>query len=159
MSKTIVNILCLVALFLGVNLKVQAQSSTLTGNMNAKRVQPIASLLNNGEVLVTGGRTGNGANPSAELYNPSPRTFSYTGSMNTGRVYHAAALLPSGEVLIVGGENALFPISFHLSFKRGAVQSLQRNVQLYGKPDHRDVQSYGDDVEHGEGAGCRRHQR
>jgi hypothetical protein len=73
MSKTIVNILCLVALFLGVNLKVQAQSSTLTGNMNAERVQPTASLLNNGEVLVTGGRTGNGANPSAELYNPLNR--------------------------------------------------------------------------------------
>ena len=80
MSKTSVNILCLVALFLGVNLKVQAQSSTLTGNMNAKRVQPTATLLNNGEVLVAGGRTGNGANPSAELYNPSTGTFSYTGA-------------------------------------------------------------------------------
>ena len=75
--------------------------------MNAQRVQPTATLLNNGEVLVAGGRTGNGANPSAELYNPSTGTFSYTGSMNTGRVYHAAALLPSGEVLIVGGESAI----------------------------------------------------
>ena len=110
MRKISVNIwLLLVALFLGANLKVQAQTWTLTGNMNAQRVQPTATLLNNGEVLVTGGRTGNGANPTAELYNPSTGTFSYTGSMNTGRYGNAAALLPSGEVLIVGGESSLFP--------------------------------------------------
>jgi hypothetical protein len=104
------NPLLLAAAFLVVAVSAgKAQTWTFTGNMNAQRVQPTATLLNNGGVLVTGGRTGNGANPSAELYNAASGTFSSTGSMNTGRVYHAAALLPSGEVLVVGGENSLFP--------------------------------------------------
>ena len=96
--------LCLVALFLGVNLKVEAQTWSFTGNMNVKRVGHTATLLSNGEVLVTGGAGGTSSYSTAELYNPSAGTFSYTGSMNTGRASHAAALLPSGEVLIVGGE-------------------------------------------------------
>ena len=87
---------------------LQAQTWSFAGNMNIARVLPTVTLLNNGEVLVTGGSAGQGAFSSAELYNPSTGTFSYTGSMNTGRAYHAAALLPSGEVLIVGGET-LFP--------------------------------------------------
>jgi hypothetical protein len=108
MRKTSVHILCLVALFLGVNLKVQAQTWSFTGNMNVARTGHTATLLNNGEVLVAGGYRGGGVYSSAELYNPSAGTFSYTGSMNTGRISHAAVLLPSGEVLIVGGET-LFP--------------------------------------------------
>jgi Kelch motif len=106
MRKTSVNQwLCLVTLFLGVNLKVQAQNWALTGNMNVRRAGHTATVLKNGEVLVAGGAVG-ASTSSAELYNPSTGTFSYTGSMNTGRTNHAAALLPSGEVLIVGGSSS-----------------------------------------------------
>ena len=101
--------LLLAAAFLVVAVSgVKAQTWSFTGNMNVARVLPTATLLNHGEVLVTGSNRGGDAFSSAKLYTPPTGTFSYTGSMNTGRAYHAAALLPNGEVLIVGGET-LFP--------------------------------------------------
>lgn len=100
--------LCFAALFLGASPRVPAQTWTLTGNMNAYRTFHTTTLLNDGEVLVAGGRgIGNYNQSTAELYNPSTGTFSDTGSLNTGRVYHAAALLPSGEVLIAGGQDVV----------------------------------------------------
>jgi hypothetical protein len=80
MSKTGVNILCLVAFFLGVNLKVQAQSSSLTGKMNAARVQPTASLLNNGEVLVTGAEQATGRIPPPSFTIPHTERLATRGA-------------------------------------------------------------------------------
>jgi hypothetical protein len=61
-----------------------------------------------GKALIAGGDTGNSATPavlsSAELFDPSSKTFSPTASMTTPRRYHTATLLLNGEVLIVGGE-------------------------------------------------------
>jgi hypothetical protein len=102
--------LCLVALFFGGSLQVQANTWTYTGRMNQARTYFTATVLNNGEVLVVGG-TYRGTFvqyglTSAELYNPSTGTFTTTGSLHTGRYGHLAALLSNGKVLIAGGQNS-----------------------------------------------------
>src|SRR5580704_16435901 len=76
-----------------------------TSPMLVPRVLHTATLLQSGEVLVTGGQTTNGAGlASAELYEPRTRTWSgVSAPMLASRAGHTATLLPSGEVLIVGG--------------------------------------------------------
>jgi N-acetylneuraminic acid mutarotase len=65
------------------------------------RYNHTATLLQNGQVLVTGGSNGNGT--LAELYNPSTGTWTVTGSMSSTRTGYAATLLPNGKVLVAGG--------------------------------------------------------
>jgi hypothetical protein len=75
--------------------------------MAAARTSHTATLLQNGQVLIVGGR-GNGSNyqlSSAELYDPGTGVFASTGSMATPRTSHAATLLQSGRVLIAGGDD------------------------------------------------------
>jgi hypothetical protein len=62
-----------------------------------------ATLLNNGKVLVTGGRNGVG-DASAELYDPVTGIWSMTGAMGTVRAYDTATLLGSGKVLVAGSD-------------------------------------------------------
>ena len=76
MRKTSVNVwLCLVTLFLGVNLKAQAQSWSFTGSMSPSRVYPAAALLPDGQVLVVGGYHRGLIVAVAELCNPATGTF------------------------------------------------------------------------------------
>lgn len=100
-------------LFLGLlSTTLMAQSfTTTTGQMAAHRQFHKATLLGNGQVLVTGGYdlsspTGFGGLASSELYNPATNAFASTGAMITGRAYHTATLLPTGQVLIAGGYDA-----------------------------------------------------
>jgi len=104
-KKNINGWVCSVVLFLGVSLKAQGQTWTVTGNMGPQRAFHTATTLNNGEVLVAGGRNRVqfGLN-SAELYKPASGTFSSTGNLNTGRLNATATLLQNGDVLIAGGE-------------------------------------------------------
>jgi N-acetylneuraminic acid mutarotase len=77
-----------------------------TGSMTTARSYASfsATLLQNGEVLFTGGENASSeALASAELYNPATGTFSPTGSMTTARQRATATLLPNGEVLVAGG--------------------------------------------------------
>jgi hypothetical protein len=72
---------------------------TATGNLTTNRPFPIATLLSNGKVLITGyGSQVSGA----ELYDPSTGTFSPTGNTGTW-ASQSATLLVDGRVLIAGG--------------------------------------------------------
>jgi Galactose oxidase, central domain len=86
---------------------------TSTGTMTDRRYAQTATLLQNGEVLITGGFSFNAdaclydetspALASAELYDPSSGSFALTDSMTEARGDHTATLLLSGKVLIAGG--------------------------------------------------------
>lgn len=82
-----------------------------TGNLGTARTAHAATLLKNGNVLVTGGLVystqagspiGSGLS-SAELFDPTKGTFAPTASMTAGRGGHSATLLNDGTVLVAGG--------------------------------------------------------
>jgi hypothetical protein len=74
--------------------------------MNAARYGHVATVLNDGKVLVTGGNDGKGALATAEVYDPGSRTWTATSKpMNLTHINHTATLLKgTGEVLIAGGD-------------------------------------------------------
>lgn len=76
---------------------------TNTASMNVPRVAHVATYLQNGKVLVTGGYSVTTVTNSAEIYDPTTGTWGITGSLNTNRWYHTATLLPNGTVLVAGG--------------------------------------------------------
>jgi hypothetical protein len=83
-----------------------------TGNMQQARWNHVATLLNDGRVLITGGRKGHiCSTASAELLDPTTATFSSVGFMLSERVDHTATLLATGDVLVVGGWNGCAPDS------------------------------------------------
>ena len=84
----------------------QPGTFTPTGSMNTARYNHTATLLQNGEVLVTGGLGVNreySVLASAELYDPKKGKWSVTGSMSVVRTAFTATLLQNGEVLVAGG--------------------------------------------------------
>jgi large repetitive protein len=83
---------------------------TAVGNMTTARADHTATLLPSGKVLIAGGE-GDGFQDlaSAELYDPSTRTFAPTGSMIMPRHAHSATLLADGRVLIAGGSQGVNP--------------------------------------------------
>ncbi len=83
---------------------------TATGSMGAARRGPMATLLNNGKVLITGG-SNSSILATATLYDPAAGTFTATGSMTTARGVHTATLLNNGKVLIAGGSNGSADLS------------------------------------------------
>jgi len=72
--------------------------------MSIPRLFHAATLLSNGKVFVVGGFIFVGASPvataSAELYDPSPGTFSTTSSFGTAQSGLAAVVLSDGNVLV-----------------------------------------------------------
>src|ERR1700682_3678648 len=64
------------------------------------------TVLRDGKVLVVGA-TG-ALSHSAEVFDPTARTWTLTGPMNEYRSDHQAALLGDGRVIVVGGEHT-FP--------------------------------------------------
>jgi N-acetylneuraminic acid mutarotase len=68
---------------------------------------PTANLLIDGRVLVAGGAVSETITvASADLYDPTTRTFSTAGSMSVARVAAASARLLDGRILVVGGQGA-----------------------------------------------------
>ena len=72
-----------------------------SGPTHDPRYWHAATLLPNGNVLVTGGDT---APTSAELYDAISGGFGAGSTMTVGRAHHTATLLQNGKVLIVGGD-------------------------------------------------------
>ena len=71
-----------------------------------------ATRLPDGRVLIVGGDSHSSVRSeraeraiSAELYDPSRRTFTATGNLTTPRAFHTATLLADGRVLITGGQH------------------------------------------------------
>ncbi len=77
-----------------------------TGAMNHYRSEHAATLLSNGNCLVSGGTSGNSILPTAELYDLATGTWIEIGEMNIPRTQHTATLLSDGKVLIAGGRGA-----------------------------------------------------
>ena len=72
--------------------------------MATPRSGATATLLNDGRVLVVGGRNASGtAVASAELYDPVTDTWAPAASLPVGRAGHTATLLPIGKVFVHGG--------------------------------------------------------
>ena len=107
-----------VLLVLGSTRFVNAQAVypnwNFTGNLNTPRRVYTATLLADGKVLVAGGFNnmfdscahGNCFKlNTAELYDPTTRTWTSTGNLNSAREQHTATLLPNGRVLVAGGVN------------------------------------------------------
>jgi uncharacterized protein (TIGR03437 family) len=70
------------------------------GDTNASKPWAKASLLQNGEVLITGGWKFDGAS----VYDPATGTFSFLGNLPApGLWFHTATSLANGTVLIAGG--------------------------------------------------------
>jgi len=75
--------------------------------MHIERAAHAATLLDNGQVLITGG-FGHGDDTYtavAELYDSASNEFSFTGQLAPGRCCHTATRLSDGRILIAGGFN------------------------------------------------------
>jgi hypothetical protein len=81
---------------------------TSAGSLATARTAHTATLLANGDVLITGGTDINGKElASAEIYNPMTGIFGAVGTMTVARAGHTAVLFSSGpgsgKVLLAGG--------------------------------------------------------
>lgn len=78
------------------------------GALNTARIWPVATILADGRVLVSGGTTNATPTPiaSTEIFSAAGTAAATAGPvMSTSRVYHSAVVLPNGNVLICGGLN------------------------------------------------------
>jgi hypothetical protein len=90
-----------------------AKTFTPTGALSITRYQHTATLLQNGQVLITGGQGGTGAvtastnaQSTLEIYDPAGGGFTpVTSLLKKPRYQHGASLLGDGTVLITGGSS------------------------------------------------------
>jgi hypothetical protein len=85
-----------------------ASTWALAGTMTNTRYNHAAAVLNDNNVLITGG-FGNqtGTSKSVEIYNPTSNAWSSVASMSTDRALHTSTKLQDGRVLVVGGYDGL----------------------------------------------------
>ena len=77
---------------------------TKTGSLAYDRFCHTATLLQDGRVLVAGGKDQISTGGTAEIYDPKTGKWTQAGSLNHKRYLHTATLLQDGRVLVVGGE-------------------------------------------------------
>jgi hypothetical protein len=73
------------------------------GALIVNRHDHAAALLQNGQVLVVGGVSGNELLGHAERYDPATNRWSFAGNMHDARINHTATTLADGRVLVIGG--------------------------------------------------------
>jgi hypothetical protein len=78
-----------------------------SGDTPSDRAEHTATLLNNGKVLVAGGRDHDSAETTAEAYDPASGSWSFAGIMSNSRYAHTATRLPNGKVLVSGGSGTV----------------------------------------------------
>jgi hypothetical protein len=91
-----------------VDISVSPPKVTRVGSLSCDRLWGNATLLADGEVLVSGGSGVDNQLTNVayqvELYNPSTATWTLGASAATPRLYHSSTLLlPDGSVLTAGG--------------------------------------------------------
>jgi N-acetylneuraminic acid mutarotase len=88
----------------GLARQAQADSFAPTGSMATARLEPSATLLADGRVLVAGGHDfGTTTFNTAEIYAPASGSWSAAGTLSTPRTNHTATRLGNGKVLVAGG--------------------------------------------------------
>jgi N-acetylneuraminic acid mutarotase len=93
------------------NPTAQTFTPPLPATMTTPRGGHTATLLPNGQVLITGGYNNSSAHlNTAELYDSVAQTFTaLAATMTTPRQGHTATLLPGGQVLLTGGYDGTSP--------------------------------------------------
>lgn len=74
-----------------------------TGALNVARRDHTSTLLEDGRVLIAGGRLDRGRTDAAELFDPGDGSFTLTDPMTSPRASHAAVKVTGGDVWILGG--------------------------------------------------------
>ena len=90
------------------------------GQLNFARRGHTATLLSDGNVLVSGGENSSGFVTTAEIFDPSSGNFTVSGNLSTPRADHTATRLSDGRVLIAGGRGALGPLNSTEIFDPGS---------------------------------------
>ena len=78
------------------------RSFSPTGSLHTARASATATLLRDGQVLVTGGTNSVANLASAELYNPAAGKWRFTAPMHAAGYSLTSTLLSSGKVLVTG---------------------------------------------------------
>ncbi|HVE47466.1 MAG TPA: kelch repeat-containing protein [Acidimicrobiales bacterium] len=90
---------------------VATSAWSTAGSLSPARTAVSATLLDDGSVLVAGGRTDSGPVGVAETYNPASGLWSTVDSLETARADHLAVALADGRVLVAGGGPAGSPLA------------------------------------------------
>ena len=88
-----------------VTVTVVAGASSPTASLSGPRYAHTSTLLPDGRVLITGGRSDAAPLNTSQIYDPTAATFADAGTMASSRFGHTATLLANNTVLVAGGNN------------------------------------------------------